>query len=136
MSFPPLDRRTLIRGGATLGCLALTGFGQAAGDSSPAPVQPLTGALIGWLTIGPAAGGHLTLVQTDARSGFERQIAVETIDPTPAVAGAARQATTMVVRIVAASWGVSPDDCACGWSRIEHSRSGRSVSFAIWTDFV
>ncbi len=136
MSFPSLDRRTLLRSGATVGCLAFTGLGtEPASASSPAGAAPLTGALVGWLVVAPDGGGQVNLLQVDAQSHPVRQVAVEAIQSMTSIAGAARQASAAVLRYVATSWQVSATDCTCGWGRIEHRQSGRSVRFTIWTDF-
>jgi hypothetical protein len=136
MNFRPLDRRALLRGGATVGCLALTGVGVELASASPRERSaPLTGSLAGWLAIAPDGSGQFTLVQIDAQSRPGQQVAVETIPPMTSIAGAARRANAAVVGIVASSWGVSGADCICEWGRIEHRQSGRSISFMIWTDF-
>jgi hypothetical protein len=136
MNFRPLDRRALLRGGATVGCLAFAGLGvELASASQRAGSLPLTGSVAGWLAIAPDGSGQLTLVQMDAQSRPGPQVAVETIPPMTSIAGTARRASAAVVGIVASSWGVSAVDCICGWGRIEHCQSGRSISFTIWTDF-
>jgi hypothetical protein len=137
MNFRPLDRRALLRGGATVGSLAFAGLGAELASASPrAGSVPLTGTLAGWLAIAPDGSGQLTLVQIDAQSRPGPQVAVETIQPTTSIAGTARQASAAVVGTVASSWGVSAADCNCEWGRIEHRQSGRSIPFMIWTDFV
>jgi hypothetical protein len=136
MNFRPLDRRALLRGGATVGSLAFAGLGAELASAPPrAGSVPLTGTLVGWLAIAPDGSGQLTLVQIDAQSRPGPQVAVETIQPTTSIAGTARQASAAVVGTVASSWGVSAADCICEWGRIEHRQSGRSIPFMIWTDF-
>ncbi len=132
-----LHRRVVLHGGmAVAGFLALTGsqFTPAV-VASPAGSAPLTGALVGWLVMAPDGGGRIGLFDVDAESGPARQVAMEAIVPMSSVAGAARQATAVAVRAAAASWGVPAEDCTCGWGRIEHRSSGRSIPFKIWTDF-
>jgi hypothetical protein len=136
MSFSPLKRRTLLGSGATVSCLAFIGLEiEPTSATSPAGSSPLTGVLVGWLVIAPDGGGQITLLQVDAESRPVRQIAVGAIQPTTSIAGAARQASTAVLRFAATSWQVLDTDCNCGWGRIEHRQSGRSIPFAIWTDF-
>jgi hypothetical protein len=136
MSFRALDRRTLLRSGATVGCLAFAGFEAEFASASPrGGPKPLTGTLAGWLAIAPDGSGQLTLVQIDAQSRPGQQVAVTTIPSMTSIAGAARRASATVVGIVASSWGVSAADCICEGARIEHRQSGRAISFMIWTDF-
>lgn len=136
MNFRPLDRRALLRGGATVGSLAFAGLGAELASAPPrAGLVPLTGTLVGWLAIAPDGSGQFTLVQIDAQSRPGPQVAVERIQPTTSIAGTARQASAAVVSTVASSWGVSAADCICEWGRIEHRQSGRSIPFMIWTDF-
>jgi hypothetical protein len=136
VTFSPLDRRTLLRGGATAACFSLTGLGTLAADASPDTFpSPLTQPLAGWLVVAPAGGGHFTLTELDAQSGPARVLAVQTIPAQTSVAATARQASAAIVKIVAESWQVSAADCTCGQRRIEHRPSGRSVPFAMWTDF-
>jgi hypothetical protein len=136
MSFPPLDRRALLRSGATAACFTFTGLGTLQADASPgATVVPMTRPLAGWLRVTSEGGGHLTLMEVDAQSRPARELAVETIPALTSIADTARHASAAIVRIVAESWQVSASDCTCRLGRIEHSRSGRSVPFAIWTDF-
>ena len=113
MNFRPLDRRALLRGGATVGCLAFAGLGveRASTSQRAGSSLPLTGSVAGWLAIAPDGSGQLTLVQIDAQSRSWQQVAVETMPPTTSIAGTARQATAAVVGIVASSWGVSAADC-------------------------
>ena len=137
MSLPLLDRRTLMRSGATIGCsLTLLGLGSA---QAPALALPpgdlLTGALIGWLTLRLDGAGLLNVVQTDDQSRPIRQVATEAIEPMGSIDRIARRASAILVTTVADSWQVSSADCTCAWSRIEHRDSGRSIPFRIWTDF-
>ena len=134
MSIPPLDRRTLLRSGATIGCLAFVGWAPA-GASPPAGRVSLTDAVVGWLVVSPNGGAQGKFFQVDAQFRPVRQLAVEAIQSMTSIADAALQASTAVVRIVATSWEVSAADCTCGWGRIEHRQSGRSIRFTIWTDF-
>jgi hypothetical protein len=137
MNLRPLDRRTLLRGGATVGCLAFAGLGveRASTSQRAGSSLPLTGSVAGWLAIAPDGSGQLTLVQIDAQSRSWQQVAVETIPPMPSIAGMARRASVAVVGIIASSWGVSAADCFCEWGRIEHRQTGRSISSMIWTEF-
>ena len=133
MSLPTLGRRTLMRSGATVGCLTFIGLGSVQAPLPPG--DPLTGALIGWLTLRPDGGGLLSVVQTDAQSRPIRQVATEAIDPMGSIDKIARRASAILVRTVADSWQVSSADCTCAWGRIEHRHSGQLIPFRIWTDF-
>jgi hypothetical protein len=136
MSFPSLDRRTLLRSGATAACFTFTGLGIVPAVASPgATLVPVTGPLAGWLVLASEGGGRLTLMEVDAQSRPARLVAVETIPALASIADAARHASAAIVGIVANSWQVSASDCTCRLGRIDHSHSGRSVSLAIWTDF-
>jgi hypothetical protein len=136
MSLPPLDRRTLMRSGATIGCcLTFIGLGGQAPALALPPANPLTGALIGWLTLRPDGAGLLNIVQTDDQSRPIRQVATETIESMGSIDRLARRASAVLVTTAADSWQVSSADCTCAWSRIEHRDSGRSIPFRIWTDF-
>ena len=135
MSLPPLNRRTLMRSGATVGCLAFMGLGGVEAPASARPsALPLT-AIVGWLTVRSDGSGVMHIVQTDAQSHPARKVATELIDPTSSVATTARRAGAILLAIVAQSWAVSPTDCTCSGSRIEHRPSGRSIPFRIWADF-
>ena len=137
MSLPRLGRRTLMRSGATVGCcLTFIGLGsvQVPATALP-PGDPLTGALIGWLTLRPDGGGLLNVVQTDAQSRPIRQVATEAIEPMGSIDKITRRASAIVVTTVANSWQVSSADCTCAWGRIEHRHSGKLISFGMWIDF-
>jgi len=141
MIFSPLYRRTLLQGGATIGCLAMAGLPATSGlaalatDGRATDGAPLAGPLVGWVVIRADGGGRIDLVELDAESRPARQVATETIAPATSLAAAARQARTATIRTVAASWRVPEGDCACGWGRIDHAASGRTIPFTIWTDF-
>jgi len=144
MTLSPLYRRTLLQGGATIGCLAMTGamtgLPTASTLATPGPdgratdAPPLVGPLVGWLVI-QADGGRIDLIELDAESRPARQVASEAIEPVTSLATAAHQARMAAIRTVAASWQVPERDCTCGWGRIDHAASGRTIPFAIWTDF-
>ncbi|PPQ33422.1 hypothetical protein [Rhodopila globiformis] len=129
-----LHRRTLLRGGATFGCLAFAGLPAAPGQAAT-ETAPLTGVLAGWLVIQPDGGGRFDLMALDAEQRPARLVASETIKPAASVAAAAREAQMAAVWTVAASWHVAARDCACGWGRIDHLPSGRTIPFTLWTDF-
>jgi hypothetical protein len=141
MSLSPLYRRTLLQGGATIGCLAMTGLSTTPGLAAAGTVAteteraPLVGPLVGWLVIQPDGGGRIDLVELDAESRPARQVASETIMPATSLAAAARQARLAAIRTVAAFWQVPAGDCTCGWGRIGHTQSNRTIPFSIWTDF-
>jgi|tagenome__1003787_1003787.scaffolds.fasta_scaffold20925784_3 hypothetical protein len=146
MSLSALYRRTLLQGGATLGCLGFAGLPMtpagAAAEAGTAGVaaEPdavaLTGALAGWLVIAPDGSGQIRLVELDPDSNPVRQVAEETIAPATSLAGAARQANAAAVRAAARCWQVPAADCICAWGHIEYPRTGRTIPFTIWTDFV
>ena len=103
---PPLDRRTLMRAGAAFGSVALVGSVIApALAAAPAAELPLPGGVIGWLVIEADGGGQVTVVQLDAQSRPVRHLAQEAIQSGASVAGAARQATAAVVRVVGGGVG-------------------------------
>jgi hypothetical protein len=146
MTLSPLYRRTLLQGGATIGCLAIAGLPTTPGLAAPATATtamattvtdrvPLAGPLVGWVVIQPDGGGRIDLVELDAESRPARQVATEALMPATSLAAAARQARVTAIRTVAASWQVPEGDCACEWGRIGHAASGRTIPFAIWTDF-
>jgi hypothetical protein len=136
MSFLPLDRRTLLRSGATAACFGFAGMGVIpAGASQGASSAPLIQPLAGWLLVTSEGEGRLTLMEVDAQARPARLLAFETIPVLTSIAGTARHASAAVVKIVAQSWKVSAADCTCRFGRIEHYQTGRSVPFAIWTDF-
>jgi hypothetical protein len=137
MSLSPLYRRALLQGGATVGCLAFVGLpGTSAVAATTPGAEPLAGALVGWLVIAPDGGGRIRLVEMDADSNPVRQVSEETIAPSAALAGVARQASAAAVRAAAASWQVPEAACTCAQGRIDHRQSGRTIPFTIWTDFV
>ena len=137
MTFPLLERRMLLRGGvAVAGGLAFAGLSlDPAAASLPAGAAAVKGALVGWLVVAPDGGGQIRLVELDALSRPARYLATETIAPATSLAGASRQAGVAAVRCAAGVWNVPVEECVCGWGRIEHRLSGRSVPFSIWTDF-
>lgn len=60
MSYHCVDRRTLIRAGASFGCIAFSGLGIGSiGVSAAGGTLPLTGALVGWLVIQRMVPGNL-----------------------------------------------------------------------------
>ncbi len=138
MSLPQLDRRTLIRGGATIGC-CLTSIGMGTRHEASSVLAlgvPLTGALIGWLNVRPDGSGLIDIVQTDGQWRAVRPVATETIAPMGSIERMARRASAVLSETVARSWQLPVVDCTIAWSRIEHRPSGRSIPFRIWTDFV
>jgi len=131
-----LSRRTLLQGGATIGCLAMAGLPATPGLAAPATDEaPLAGPLVGWVVIQPDGGGRIDLVELDTESRPTRHVATEALMPATSLAAAARQARTAVIRTVAASWQVPAEACTCEWGRIGHAASGRTIPFTIWTDF-
>jgi hypothetical protein len=134
---PPLDRRALMRLSVAFGSsVALVGSGAASATAaSPTTEVPLTGAVLGWLAIGPDGGGRISVLEVSANAREPREMALEAVVPGTSLAASARQATGAVTRAVAAAWKVSPGDCVCNWGRIDHPASGRSIPFKIWTDF-
>jgi hypothetical protein len=136
MNLSPFHRRTLLQGSATVACLALAGLPGVPAEAAMEPgPTPLNGALVGWLVLVPDGGGWIRLVELDADANPVRQVAEETIAPTASLAGAARQASEAAVRVAAAYWQVPVDECSGARGRIEHSRTGRTIPFSIWTDF-
>ena len=82
MSHHCVDRRTLIRAGASFGCIAFSGLGIGSiGVSAAGGTLPLTGALVGWLVIQPDGAGQLNLVEIDTQSASARQVAAERLRP-------------------------------------------------------
>lgn len=136
MQHHTLDRRTLMRAGAIFGGVTFSGLGIASpGISTEVGMEPMTGALIGWLVIQPDNSGRLNLIETHKQPGIVQRVAVEVIEPSASLEIAARRASAAVIKFVAGSWGVQQADCSCEWGRISHSQSGRSIPFKVWTDF-
>ena len=136
MSHHCVDRRTLIRAGASFGCIAFSGLGIGSiGVSAAGGTLPLTGALVGWLVIQPDGAGQLNLVEIDTQSASARQVAAERLRPVSSLSIAGRQANAAAVKVVAEAWKVPPTECSCEWGRIEHLQSGRSIPFKVWTGF-
>jgi hypothetical protein len=133
------DRRTVLRSGTVAaGFLA---FGWVASERSNRPESaagppagPITGTLVGWLVLQPDGGGQIDVAELDAASRPIRQRARQVIAP-GALAQVGRQANQAMLHVVAESWGVSAAQCSCRPGRILHAATGRSVPFAIWTDF-
>lgn len=137
MSLSLLDRRTLLQSGMTVaGCLALVGLRpDTALAAQPAAVAPVTGSVIGWLVIGRDGGAQINIIQVDPNGNPERLIDTATF-PVTSVAASARYALAAMLGAVAASWQVPAAECVCQAGRLECRRDGRSVPFAVWTDFV
>jgi hypothetical protein len=138
MSRSLLDRRTLLQSGMTVaGCLALAGLRPGTAlAGQPATAAPVTGSVIGWTIIRHDGSGQLNIIQLDPRGHPERLIDTVMLLPMTSIATSLRYAQAAMVRTFAASWQVSARECVCQAGRIECRRDGRSVPFAIWTDFV
>ena len=135
-----IDRRTLLRtGGLAAGALAAGGLGSGRADAARAaggarPALELGGPLVGWVVLDLDRGGLVQLVEIDPSSKPVRTIATEALPLMPP-ASAVRRAHMLAVRTVAASWGVRPETCLVAPRRIAHPASGRSIGYAVWTDF-
>ncbi len=138
MSLSLLHRRALLQSGVTVaGCLALAGLRPVTALGAPRVSSvPVTGNVIGWLVIGRAGGGELTIVQIDLLGHPERLIETITVPALTSVAAFARHAHAATVKAIATSWQMPATECVSQSGRIECSRLGRSVRFALWTDFV
>src|ERR1700761_8469639 len=112
MSLMPLGRRTLMRGGATIGSyLAFLGAESLAASAQPTPAAPLTGALIGWLKLQANGAALMTIIEVDDQSHPKRLVATQAMQPMGSIVTTARRASDILATTVAESWQVALTEC-------------------------
>ncbi len=137
MRLDPINRRTLLTaGGVAAGglVLGLRARAEAATLVPPTPEAPLAGPMLAWVVLDLDRGGRVRLLEMDRRSQPVRALATEEL-PLLSPIAAARRAHDLAMRTVAASWGVPREGCVIEAHRVAHNASGRSIGYAVWTDF-
>lgn len=136
-----LHRRTMLQSGAlAAGSLALGGAfwtdpaRAEAGPGAAETAEPITGRLVAWLVIDAERGASLRLAELDASRQPLREVATANV-PASSVTAAWEEANARAVVAMARSWQVAPSECDIGHGQIVHPASGRSVPYAVWTDF-